>query len=132
MKFIRIDKKEFWKSIPDAPGVYLIYSLGKKGFPKKIQRILKLDENGVLYIGKSKNLRRRLIMLWRSLNREYKTEAHVFAEKYNSNKRFRERFPFDSLAISYTKNNDPSNLEKKKIKKYIIDLGEMPPFNSKL
>ena len=83
MDYIKLSDELFWQSVPSSSGVYFIYSLDDKGVPIESKRLLGTDKKGVLYIGKSNNLRERLRMLWRVLNPEYKTTAHTFGLKNN-------------------------------------------------
>lgn len=56
-----------FESIPKKPGVYIVFWV-KDGKPRSINRILGIDERGVLYIGSTKaSLRRRLRDMWRSV-----------------------------------------------------------------
>ena len=71
-------------------------------------------------------------MLWRSLRKEYKTSAHTYAEKYNNNHNFRNRFPLNTLAISFSCKSNPRAHENKALKNYMKDFGEIPPCNSKI
>ena len=132
MEYIKLSDKLFWQSIPPSSGVYFIYSLNDNGLPIESQRLLGTDTEGVLYIGKSNNLRDRLRMLWRVLNPEYKTTAHTFGSKYNSYKILREYFPHDKFAIKFEESKLPLELEKKSLKYYLNTFGEVPPFNSSI
>jgi len=49
--------KDNWKLVPQTPGVYLIRLLSASGNFQKINRVINTDDNGLLYIGKSENLR---------------------------------------------------------------------------
>lgn len=129
MKNISLLDDNFWLHIPKCGGVYIIHSFNKKN-PIKIDRVLGQDEEGILYIGKSENIRERLRMLRRVLNPKQKATAHTFGKKYNENKKLREAFPLKSLYISYRISNDPKALEFNLLRKYFLKFGEVPPFNS--
>lgn len=92
---IRLTEDSFWKNIPECGDVYFIYSYNNKS-PVKINRVLGVDKEGVLYIGKSENLRERLRMLWRVLNPNLKATAHTFGTKYN-NKKNEGSIPFEII-----------------------------------
>lgn len=89
-----------------------------------------IDNDGILYIGKSDNLRERLRMLQRVLNPKLKATAHTFGTKYNDNKNLKIAFPLKTLFVSIEVAEEPKNLESKLLDKYFIKFGEVPPFNS--
>jgi len=128
-KMISLARNEFWTEIPETAGIYLIHACSNQ-VPVKLNRVTGVDEKGILYIGKSKNIRDRLRMLWRVLNPKLKATAHTFGTKYNSNKKLRESFPVSSLFISCRTTNEPKILESKLLNNYFTKFGEVPPFNS--
>ncbi len=129
MKPISLVEEQFWMNIPEDGGVYHIYCYKDKT-PLKINRVLRLDNDGILYIGKSENLRARIRMLWRVLNPNLKATAHTFGTKYNENKRLKKAFPLKSLYVSFQISKKPKTLENKLLDKYFAKFGEVPPFNS--
>ena len=129
MKIISLAENTFLGEIPETSGVYFIHSYNN-GDPAKLNRVLGKDEEVVLYIGKSENLRERLIMLWRVLNPKLEATAHTFGTKYNSNQKLREAFPMKSLFVSYRITSEPKTLESELLDKYFLKYGEVPPFNS--
>jgi hypothetical protein len=129
MKTISLVEVSSWINIPECGGVYLIHSFDNQ-IPIRLNRVLGTDEEGVLYIGKSENLRERLRMLWRVLNPKLKATAHTFGTKYNDNKKLREAFPLKSLYVSYRITTEPKTLESELLDKYFSKYGEVPPFNS--
>jgi hypothetical protein len=126
---ISLSENKFWNRIPESEGVYFIHSYNDENCTK-LYRVLGQDEEGVLYIGKSKNIRERLRMLWRVLNPKLKATAHTFGTKYNTNKKLREAFPSKSLYVSYRTTIEPKKLESELLDKYFLKYGEVPPFNS--
>jgi len=131
MPYIEILPNNFHLVIPNEPGVYKIFSLNENGFPRSINRIGGIDNEGILYIGESKNLRERLRMLWRVLKPEYLTTAHTFGFNYNSVPLLQEMFPINTLAIKFEINQDHINYESLLIENYRQSFGEVPPFNGK-
>ena len=129
IEIISLAEDGFWNRIPESRGVYFIYSYNDE-IPAKLQRVLEQDKEGVLYIGKSENIRERLRMLWRVLNPNLKATAHTFGTKYNANKNLMEAFPINSMFISYKITNEPKKLESELLHKYFLKYGEVPPFNS--
>jgi hypothetical protein len=91
---------------------------------------LGIDNQGILYIGQSENLRARIRMLWRVLNPKLKATAHTFGSKYNENKKLKKAFPLKSLYVSYQITKEPKTLETNLLDKYFAKFGEVPPFNS--
>lgn len=129
MKTIKLLNDRFWNHIPECGGVYFIHSYNNQ-IPIRLNRVLGADEEGILYIGKSGNLRERLRMLRRVLNPSLKATAHTFGQKYNSNEKLREAFPLESMYISYRISTEPKTLEFELLDKYFLKFGEVPPFNS--
>jgi hypothetical protein len=129
MKPISLADKQFWKNIPESGGVYHIRCF-KDNKVIKINRVLGIDNDGILYIGKSDNLRERLRMLWRVINPKLKATAHTFGTKYNDNKNLRFAFPLKTLFVSIEVAEEPKKLENELLDKYFIKFGEVPPFNS--
>jgi hypothetical protein len=129
MKTISLVEDRFWKNIPEGGGVYNIHCIKDKK-PIKINRVLGIDNQGILYIGQSENLRARIRMLWRVLNPKLKATAHTFGSKYNENKKLKKAFPLKSLYVSYQITKEPKTLETNLLDKYFAKFGEVPPFNS--
>ena len=129
MKPISLVEDRFWKNIPEGGGVYKILCIQDK-MPIKINRVLGIDNQGILYIGQSENLRARIRMLWRVLNPKLKATAHTFGSKYNENKKLKKAFLLKSLYVSYQITKEPKTLETDLLDKYFAKFGEVPPFNS--
>ena len=120
-------------------GVYKIYS------PDFIcSRILGQDSTGLLYIGKSRNLKQRLNNLRKacdiskSITPSVRGEIHVFSKAiYNlieSGENFLESNPYlnpNRFEIEYTYTDDHSLIETKLLNEYLLLFGEVPPFNFK-
>jgi hypothetical protein len=129
MKPISLAEDFFWKTIPESAGVYHIYSYKDKK-PLKINRVLRLDNEGVLYIGKSDNLRERLRILKKNIIKKPQVSTHTFGKKHNENKRLQKAFPLASLFVKYQISEDSKKLEKDLLDQYFQKFGEVPPFNS--
>jgi len=67
--------------LPSRPGVYIV-RWRKNSNPVKIGRLKGKDHQGILYIGSTKNLKRRVKELLRSLKNEYKKIKHTMAKSY--------------------------------------------------
>jgi hypothetical protein len=131
MPFILIHPIDFHTEIPSEPGVYKIYSLNDNHIPRPINRIGGIDNQGILYIGESQNLKERLRMLWRVLNPNYLATAHTFGINYNTVPLLQEIFPLNSLAVTFEIIQDHTNYETMLIENYRQLYGEVPPFNGK-
>ncbi len=138
MKKYRIADKDFWKQIDEAigekPGIYKLSCI-KDAKPIEIPRIGGIDNEGVLYIGKSEKgeLRYRLGSLKKSIDTSYSDQkAHSVGSRYHSNPGVGEKYPFDKLFVSIipTKSqSEAGELEKKELADYEKKFGELPPFN---
>ena len=129
MKSISLAEDCFWKNIPEVGGVYQIHCFKDKKYIW-FNRVLGIDNEGILYIGKSVNLRERLRMLKRSLNQKPKVSGHTFGKKYYENKKLENAFPLKSLYVSYKTTTAPKTLETKLLNQYFAKFGEVPPMNS--
>jgi len=67
--FETLAEKEF-EGVPKLPGIYLL-RWSKNGTPIPIGRLKDIDNKGLLYIGSSLNLKRRIRDLWKGVS-EYK------------------------------------------------------------
>lgn len=69
------DAKLNWKDmLSEEPGVYRIRSVDKIGKPVAISRLAGEDTKGILGIGESENLRRRLKQFWASVEKKGNNE----------------------------------------------------------
>jgi len=129
MPKFRISNANFHLNVPAVPGVYKIFSLDESEKPIPLPRVLGIDPFGVLYIGKSDNLKNRVRMLWRVLQPNYKASAHTFGMNYKSLQIIQDAFPYDTLAIEYEENPEAKKHEKSLIESYRQVYGEVPPLN---
>ena len=125
--------------IDSKPGIYRIYA------PKfDCSRLLGVDRSGLLYVGKSKNLRQRLKNLRTAceLNRQVtpdkRGEIHVFGKALfnliESTDNFLEMHPHlkpNGLYIQFEYTDDYSKKETELLREYLLKFGEVPPFNFK-
>jgi excinuclease UvrABC nuclease subunit len=129
MPKIRIANVDFHFNVPAAPGVYKIFSLNDNDEPRRLPRVLGVDQSGILYIGRSGNLNDRLRMLWRVLQPNYRASAHTFGMNYKSLQVIQDAFPYDTLAIEFEENSEAKQLEKSLLEAYRQIYGEVPPLN---
>ena len=135
MRIVDIDTK----NVESRPGVYRIYA---PDFT--CGRLLDQDSTGLLYIGKSNNLQRRLNYLRSACNLEKEIspnkrgEIHVFGKALfnliESKIDFLESNPLlnpNNLTIEFSYTDNFSEVETKQLNEYLLLFGEVPPFNFK-
>jgi len=86
-----------WEIIPESPGVYVI-RWGVEGKSKAIPRAGGVDEEGIIYIGRSKNLRRRIKQFWTNVVGKY--APHIVGITYREYK-FHRVFKPNELEVSW-------------------------------
>lgn len=118
--------------LPFSRGVYKIHVLASNGGPEPINRVLGTDEEGVLYIGSTpeRTLQERLTDFRKTVDPNYKTKSHVAGRRYNKIGNLKERYPIDSLAITYEIVDNPSEREDELKDEYQSKFGEVPPLNA--
>jgi excinuclease UvrABC nuclease subunit len=131
MPYTLLQTYNFFENIPEHPGVYKIYSLDVEGNPLPLQRVLGADVDGVLYIGKTSNLKNRLRMLWRALNPDYLATGHTFGVNYKQLEIIRHAFPLQTLAVDYEVTTHYGERETELIEQYRQQFGEVPPMNGR-
>lgn len=109
-----------------------------------VQRMLKNDPKGILYIGSSDDIPNKIENLKVSIAETFSSnpilKLHSRIEKHTCGKKFlnngvREKFPLENLCVHIIPSNKNSDmdshytLEAKEISKYENDFGEPPPLN---
>lgn len=117
--FINIDSKQ---------GLYFIHWIKSNNFVP-IQRILGTDYNGLLYIGKSTNLGKRINNLIVNLKDPSKLKHH-FSIKYHKTPLVSLFIKINELGLIIKPFNNPKEYEEKYLLDYNSKFGELPPFNS--
>jgi len=112
------------KKIVESPGVYfLIYpNLNPQRFGGK-------DKDGILYIGKSNNLKRRISSLRRGIlnwNNEYHSVSENFIKLFDKN-------TYNQLRIGYIVSDEKnySKLESEFLELYLTKYKDLPVLNFK-
>ena len=135
-----ITSEELWNQINerfgDKGGVYKLHCLSLSG-PKRIEplsRLLNVDNEGVLYIGKAISYLDRVINLKKSLLPKMKSQGHICGRRYwnDTYKTLRVRYPAERLCISFVQSDSPEKLEKEELASYCKRFGEPPPLNPTL
>jgi hypothetical protein len=123
------------EKVPPKPGVYIIRWI-KDGKPTKIGRLKGIDPQGILYIGSTKNLKRRISTLIKSLeNKNIKhgrinhtmVKSYIFFSLSNIIK-------ISELEITWIEldNTEEAQAQELSALKYYGDkFGELPPLNLK-
>jgi hypothetical protein len=107
--------------IPSSSGVYQIrWAVGGK--PQPIPRVNGDDEKGILYIGQSKNLRKRIENFW--LKRHTAGWTYDFYE-------FRKKFKLEELEVQWVEfpESEIGELETFLLMDYVAEYLDHPPLN---
>ena len=126
------------------PGIYQLHIQNKSGEFERIKRLLDDDDQGIMYIGTSRELTSRLMTLKKSVLAAYSLDgfnvptAHPCGTKIVQSPKFRERFPFSCLCLTAElcdlgevgyRENDNTKLEWRKLSEYFSRFGEFLPLN---
>ncbi len=117
----------------DKGGVYKLHCLVEVGGEKveETSRLLGVDGEGVLYIGKAMSFTDRVVNLRKALLPNVKSSDHICGRRY-WNPRFeglRDRFPFERLCVTLKESDNPEELEREELDIYCRTFGEPPPLN---
>ncbi|NQX84844.1 MAG: hypothetical protein HRT67_02885 [Flavobacteriaceae bacterium] len=133
-KIYQLSSPNLWNLIDDdfgnSGGVYKLFS--KKNEQRKpINRLLKTDINGILYIGKADSFVNRIITLQKVIHpTKYKSTNHSGGRRYNRNSRISDNYPYHSLYIELSQHNNPKERESEILNSYFQEFGEVPPLNA--
>jgi hypothetical protein len=124
-----------FRGVRDRPGVYVIFWI-KDGEHVAIKRVSKEDQRGVLYIGSSTSLRRRIKELWRSIEiaegiRNRKGYPHTFGPSliYTGLFHYIKGEDLWVYAKEFATKNEAEAQEKQALLEYTRTFGEPPPLN---
>lgn len=118
-----------FKDTPKVPGVYFV-RWSRNGNPVSILRLGGSDHKGILYIGKAKNLRKRVRRLWKGINQQ-ESKRHTFAKTMifcNVSK----IIDLDEYGISWDELRTPKDAVEQEwaaLKYYANKYKEPPPLN---
>jgi len=120
--------KETLKQIPTAPGIYRIRCFSNRK-PLKIQRPVKIDINGLTYIGKGSDLHSRLSTFWRNCNNS-KSYGHIAGVNY-ALYRYSRLFPINRLQYQFKRieQGKTKAVEKQLLNEYLSEFLDLPPLN---
>lgn len=127
-----------WENIEIFPdykgkGVYKIRLVNNKGEILSIQRFLGEDKGGLLMIGQTSNINRRLREFYNVVIKE-KNSPHSEAKTLRlarRNPKFEEKFRKCSFQYSFNKVENNKEEEKKLLENYFNKYGETTPLNYK-
>lgn len=129
----RIADDGFWKKINKdfgtTGGVYELYCMMPKHRIVPVQRLLKTDVEGTLYIGKAASFLDRVIELKKSISPKYVSSGHECGFRYKESKAIQERFPYEHLYMELHGTTDERVLELDMLNSYLKEFGELPPLN---
>jgi predicted GIY-YIG superfamily endonuclease len=113
--------------IPPKPGVYEIRS-AINGKPQPIDRANGIDKSGLLYIGQSHNLKRRIKGFWQHINEG--KQRHTAARTYQTYG-FEQKFPPEHLQIRWTQlsKEETGHIESLLLDSYANKFLDKPPLN---
>lgn len=132
-KKYKLSDKELWNKIESDfsknGGVYKLSCLDENDRIIGINRIIKTDQNGVLYIGKATSFLDRVINLKKSISPNYNSNSHECGLRYKKSDSLKRKFPYENLVIELTCFEDINTAEKNLLTKYELEFGELPPLN---
>lgn len=128
MKKLTIENLKIDESLKN-PGVYKIYLFNEN--PLTIQRFLKPDESGLIYIGSAEKteLSDRLSYFLNTINNNKKQNSHSAGFKIETNENLKSFLTQNTLMYDVILDLNAKKLEKNLIKKYKLEFGEVPPLN---
>ena len=130
MKTKKLLNREKIADLPENPGVYRIYAYSNEE-PIEINRFANKDKQGLLYIGRTKNLKARLNNFLLSSDTNKRTHNHSGALKYRNNHIIREALKNHTICFEYFELDEDviKNKETELLNQYSSLFGEYPPLN---
>lgn len=131
-KLFSISDTKLWNKINDnfskEGGIYKIIATENEK-PVPIQRLLEVDNDGILYIGKTNSFLERVIILKTASDPEYNSSNHEFGLRYKAHPLLKSKFPYDKLFVYLEKSDNPEKTESEELRMYYLKFGELPPLN---
>lgn len=132
MKRFLISEPEFFSHVPKGGGVYRVHCMDAEYHAVlPVSRVLGVDPDGVLYIGKATAFTERVINLKKAISPDYQGQGHICGRRYKNPlyETFGRRFPFERLCVSFESNETPDAAERNALNDYARLFGELPPLN---
>ena len=126
---IKLLNKENISDLPKNSGIYRIFAYSQNFEPIIINRFAKRDKQGLLYIGRTKNLNARLNNFLLSSDINKNTHNHSGALKYKKKDVIRKTLKKHTLYFNFQVLNEINEEEKKLLDNYSNEFGEYPPLN---
>jgi hypothetical protein len=127
----QISNPKFWNKIndqfQDTGGIYKLILANESGTPIPINRLLKKDKQGILYIGKALKFLDRVIELKKSLSPDHYSQNHECGVRYK--RLLKNQFEFQNLWIELTQSENIDEMESEQLLAYENEFGELPPLN---
>lgn len=127
-----------WKNIKNLPdcegkGVYRIRLVDNNGKSISIQRFLGEDKDGIIVIGQTINIKTRLKQFYKVVKEEkkYSHSEGLTIHLLKSIKKFSEKIKSCTFQYTFSKVDEPKEEEKKLLRSYFEEYGEIPPLNYK-
>jgi hypothetical protein len=119
------------KRMPYSRGVYRIWAKSENGKPISIHRFCGIDNNGLLYIGRTidQTLSKRVYQFSASSNISKNTHNHSGAGKYKNSEIIRKTLGEHKLWFDFIETDDPKTKENELLTEYSLLYGEKPPLN---
>jgi len=128
----KLSSKQLWDDINSSfgsnGGIYILFSKDENEKIKPINRLLRTDESGTLYIGRANCFTNRVIELKKSLSPEHQTKSHECGARMKA-LRLIQHFNYENLFINLIESSDVKELELTKLSEYEAKFGELPPLN---
>jgi len=121
-----LNKSKF-RIVPENAGIYQI-RWAVNGKPQPISRANGIDKRGLLYIGSTKNLRRRIRNLWHSIRSGKR--GHTVGRTYVTYNYCR-KFKLDQLEVRWATlaENEAQTTESRLLGEYVTKYLDKPPLN---
>lgn len=133
VKKYKISDSELWYKIKSDfsknGGIYKLSCLDENNNTIRVNRLVKSDPNGILYIGKATSFLDRVINLKKSISPDYNSDSHECGLRHKNSNSIKSKFPYQNLVIELTSFEDIDMVEKKLLNEYELEFGELPPLN---
>lgn len=133
MKRFLLSDAEFFQNVPAGGGIYRLhcFSDDKQHTVLPVSRVLGIDPEGVLYLGKATVFTDRVVNLKKSILPGFQGTSHICGRRYKLEiyKSFGEKFPVNRLCVSFEPTDTPEPDEKDALSTYTKRFGELPPLN---
>lgn len=110
-------------------GAYKLF-FKNDGQIRAIERLLRTDSEGILYIGKATSFVDRIGGLKKTIDPDYKSASHICGRRYNKNVNIQTAFPYNNLFVILIGHDRPKEKETELLNSYFMIFGEVPPLNA--